>query len=122
MADFQIRAVTKYTMGSPLKARRVVNAVRGMQALEALEVLELMSQAAADVVAKTIKSAVANADENYGLDANDLVIAEITANEGPRLRRYRFGARGRIKPIRKRTTHITVVLEEQLEEEDHFGT
>ena len=120
MADFQVRAVAKYVMGSPLKARRVVNVVRGMPALEALEVLALMPQAAADVVFKTIKSAVANADENYGLDANDLVIAEITANEGPRLRRIRFGARGRIKPIRKRTTHITVVLEEQ-EEEENFG-
>ena len=77
-------------------------------------------KAAAEVVAKTIKSAVANADENYGLDADDLVVAEIMANEGPRLRRMRFGARGRVKPIRKRTCHITVVLEEQ-EEEDYFG-
>jgi len=120
MAGFQVKAVTKYVMGSPLKARRVVNAVRGMQALDALEMLNLMPHAAAEVVAKTVKSAVANADENYGLDANDLFIAEITANEGPRLRRYRFGARGRIKPIRKRTTHITVVLEEQ-EEEEYLG-
>jgi large subunit ribosomal protein L22 len=121
MADFQVRAVTKYTMGSPLKARRVVNVVRGMPALQALEVLALMPQKAADVVAKTVKSAVANAEENYGLDANDLVIVEITANEGPRLRRIRFGARGRVKPIRKRTSHITVVLEER-EEEAYFGS
>ena len=120
MADVQVRAVTKYVMGSPLKARRVVNVVRGMPALQALEVLALMPHAAADVVAKTIKSAVANADINYGLDANDLVIAEIMANEGPRLRRVRFGARGRVKPIQKRTSHITVVLEEQ-EEEDYLG-
>ncbi|MEM7032496.1 MAG: 50S ribosomal protein L22 [Chloroflexota bacterium] len=121
MADFQVRAVTKYVMGSPLKARRVVNTVRGMPALQALEVLGLMPQAAAEVVAKTIKSAVANADENFGLDANDLIVAEIMANEGPRLRRVRFGARGRVKPIRKRTCHITVVLEEQDEEEAYFG-
>lgn len=121
MADFQVRAVTKYAMGSPLKARRIVNVVRGMPALQALEVLDLMPQAAATLVAKTIKSAVANADENYGLDAGDLIVAEIMANEGPRLRRVRFGARGRVKPIRKRTCHITVVLEEQEDEEDYFG-
>ena len=112
MADFQVRAVSKYIMGSPLKARRIVNTVRGMNATRALEVLALMPQASATPVAKTIKSALANAEENYGLDPDDMVIAEITANEGPRLRRIRFGARGRVKPIRKRTSHITVVLEE----------
>ena len=120
MAGFQVRAITKYSMGSPLKARRVVNVVRGMPALQALEVLDLMPHAAAEVVSKTIKSAIANADENYGLDANDLIITEIMANEGPRLRRVRFGARGRVKPILKRTSHITVVLEEQ-DEEDYLG-
>jgi large subunit ribosomal protein L22 len=120
MAGFQVKAITKYSMGSPLKARRVVNTVRGMPALEALEVLKLMPHAAADVVAKTIKSAVANADENYGLDANDMFVSQIWANEGPRLRRFRFGARGRTKPIRKRTSHITVILEEQ-EEEAYLG-
>ncbi|MFQ5577668.1 MAG: 50S ribosomal protein L22 [Anaerolineae bacterium] len=112
MADFQVQAVSKYIMGSPLKARRVVNTVRGMRATQALEVLALMPHAAAHSVAKTIKSAVANAEENYGLYADDMVIAEITANEGPRLKRMRFGARGRVKPIIKRTSHITVVLEE----------
>lgn len=114
MADFQVRAVSKYVMGSPLKARRVVNAVRGMNATRALEVLALMPQAAAGMVRKTVKSAVANAEENYGLNGEDMVIAEISANEGPRLRRMRFGARGRVKPIRKRTSHVTVVLEEKL--------
>ncbi len=120
MAEFQVRAVTKYLHGSPLKARRVVNVVRGMKASEALEVLDLMPQAAAQDVYKTLKCAMSNADENYGLDADDMIIAEITANEGPRMRRIRFGARGRVKPIRKRMTHITVVLEGPEEEED-FG-
>lgn len=112
MADFQVRAVSKYIMGSPLKARRVVNVVRGMQAVRALQVLNVMPHAAATTVAKTIKSALANAEENYGFNPDDMVVSEITANEGPRLRRMRFGARGRVKPIRKRTSHITVVLEE----------
>jgi large subunit ribosomal protein L22 len=114
MAEFQVQAVSKYVMGSPLKARRVVNVVRGMMATKALEVLNLMPHTAAKTVAKTIKSAIANAEENYGFNGDDMVIVEITANEGPRLRRMRFGARGRVKPILKRTSHITVVLEERL--------
>jgi large subunit ribosomal protein L22 len=112
MAGFQIRAESKRIPGSPIKARRVVNVVRGMRAERALEVLRLMPQAAAEPVAKTIKSAIANAEENFGLSKEDLVIAEIAANSGPSRPWRRFGARGRFKPIRKRTSHIKVVLEE----------
>lgn len=115
MADFQVRAVTKYVLGSPIKMRRVVNTVRGMRAAEALEVLALLPQAAAVPVYKTVKSALANAEENYALDADDMVIAEIKVDEGPRLRRARYGARGRFKPIKKRMSHITVLLEEDVE-------
>ena len=93
MADFQVRAVTKYVLGSPIKMRRVVNVVRGMRAVEALEVLNLLPQTAAVPVYKTVKSAVANAEENYALDPEDMVIAEIRVDEGPRLRRARYGAR-----------------------------
>ncbi len=114
MAEFQIRAVSKYIMGSPIKIRRVVNSVRGMNALEAIEVLALLPQAAADPVSKTIKSALANAEENHALDPEDMFIAKIMVDEGPRLRRARYGARGRFKPIQKRTSHITVVLEEDI--------
>jgi large subunit ribosomal protein L22 len=116
MADLQVRAVSKYILGAPIKMRRVVNAVRGMRAQEALEMLSLLPQRAAVPVAKTIKSAVANAEENYALDAEDMVIAQIAVDEGPRLRRARYGARGRFKPIKKRMSHITVVLEEDLED------
>jgi large subunit ribosomal protein L22 len=112
MADFQVKAVSKYIMGSPIKARRVANSVRGMRAQEALQVLKLLPQAASDPVYKTVKSALANAEANYALEPEDMVIAQIWINEGPRLRRARYGARGRFKPIRKRTSHITVVLEE----------
>jgi large subunit ribosomal protein L22 len=116
MAGFQVQAESKYIPGSPIKARRVVNVVRGMPAQEALEVLRLMPQAAAEPIAKTIKSAIANAEENFGLAKEDLVIAEIVANSGPVRPWRRFGARGRFKPIRKRTSHIRVVLEEVTEE------
>jgi large subunit ribosomal protein L22 len=93
--------------------RRVVNSVRGMQAQQALEVLKLLPQAAAEPVYKTVKSALANAEENFALDAEDMVIATISVDEGPRLRRARYGARGRFKPIKKRLSHITVVLEDR---------
>lgn len=116
MAGFQVHAESKYIPGSPIKARRVVNVVRGMYADEALEVLQLMPQAAARPIAKAIKSAVANAEENFGLSREDLVIAEIVANSGPMRPWRRFGARGRFKPIRRRTSHIRVVLEEVEEE------
>ncbi len=116
MAGFQVHAESKYIPGSPIKARRVVNVVRGMYADEALEVLQLMPQAAARPVAKTIKSAVANAEENFGLSREDLFIAEIVANSGPMRPWRRFGARGRFKPILRRTSHIRVVLEEVEEE------
>jgi large subunit ribosomal protein L22 len=112
MAGFQVRAESKYIPGSPIKARRVVNVVRGMYAEEALETLRLMPHAAAGPVAKTIQSAVANAEENFGLAKEDLIITEIVANPGPTRPWRRFGARGRFKPIRKRTSHIKVVLEE----------
>jgi large subunit ribosomal protein L22 len=122
MAGFQVRAVNKYVKGSPLKARRVVNVVRGMNALQALETLRLMPHAAAREVERTLKSAMANADENFGIDPTDMFIAQITSNEGPRMRRIRFGARGRVKPVTKRTMHITVVLEmKESQEEVNFG-
>lgn len=116
MAGFQVHAESKYIPGSPIKARRVVNVVRGMYAEEALQVLRLMPQAAARPVAKTIQSAIANAEENFGLAREDLVITEIVANSGPMRPWRRFGARGRFKPIRRRTSHIKVVLEEVEEE------
>jgi large subunit ribosomal protein L22 len=84
-----------------------------MRAQEALGVLSLLPQRAAQPVLKTVKSALANAEENFSLDPEDMVIAQIMVDEGPRLKRTRYGARGRFKPIKKRMSHITVVLEEK---------
>jgi large subunit ribosomal protein L22 len=116
MAGIQVQAVSKYVPMSPIKVRRIINAMRGRRAEEALQMLRLMPHAAAGAVAKTIKSAVSNADENYGLDPELLVITSIYADGGPTWKRRRFGARGRFKPILKRTAHITVVVEEEGEE------
>ncbi|HID63705.1 MAG TPA: 50S ribosomal protein L22 [Anaerolineae bacterium] len=107
-----IRAVSKYVPMSPQKVRLVINQVRGKWVDEALNMLKFMPQAAAKPVYKAIRSAVANAEENEGLDREDLYIAHITADGGPTRRWRRFGARGRFKPILKRSTHITVVLKE----------
>jgi len=109
----EVRAITKYVGISPQKTRWVVDQVRGMQAEQALAMLRYMRQSAAEPVAKTIASALANAEENLGLAREDMIIAQIMADVAPLRRWRRFGARGRFKPIIRRSSHITVVLEER---------
>jgi len=109
----EVRAVTKYVGISPQKTRWVIDQVRGMQAERALAVLRYMTLSAAEPVAKTIASALANAEENMGLAREDMFIAQISADGAPLRRWRRFGARGRFKPIIRRSSHITVVLEER---------
>ncbi len=111
----RVRAVAKYIPISAQKARLVANEVRGMRAQDALEMLRFMPQRAARPIAKVIASAVANADNNEGLDVEALYISKIAVDEGPRRRWRRFGARGRFKPIIRRSCHITVELEERPE-------
>ena len=111
--SLEVRAVAKYIRMSAQKVRLVTDLVRGMDALEALDVLRFTPRAAAVEVRKVVQSAIANAEENYGLSADELYISEITADEGPTLKRGRPGARGRYKPILKRSAHITVVLSER---------
>jgi large subunit ribosomal protein L22 len=114
MEEFEIRAESRYVWQSPRKVRLVVNRVRGMDVVEALGVLKLMPQRAATSVGKLLESAVANAENNFGIAPEDLYVAVISADEGPMRRWRRFGARGRFKPIRKRSSHITVVLRERV--------
>jgi large subunit ribosomal protein L22 len=109
----EVRAITKYVGISPQKTRLVIDQVRGMDAEQALAVLRHMHQSAAQPVAKTIASALANAEENLGLGREDMYIARITADGAPLRRWRRYGARGRFKPIIRRSSHITVVLEER---------
>lgn len=113
----EVRAVAKYIPISPRKVRLVVDAVRGMDAQKALDTLRFMPQKAADPVYKVIQSAVANAEENFGLEIEELLVWRIYADEGPRRRKApyggRFAGRGRFRPIMRRTSHITVVLAER---------
>lgn len=114
---FEVRAVARHVPISTQKVRLVVNAVRGLDAAKALDTLRFMPQRAAEPVFKLIESAVANAEENYGLEIDELVVSRIYADEGPRHRKApyggRFAGRGRFRPIMRRSSHITVVLAER---------
>lgn len=110
----EVRAVTKFTGISAQKTRLVLDEVRGKRAEDAVVLLRFMPQQAARVVSKTIRSALANATENFGLEASDMYITKIFADEGPLRRWRRFGARGRYKPWIRRSSHVTVILEERV--------
>jgi large subunit ribosomal protein L22 len=111
--DFEVRAVGKYIQMSPQKVRLVIDQVRGMKVDDALALLKYTPKAAAKPVAKVIHSAVANAEENFGMSRDDLFVARITADTAPTRRWRRFGARGRFKPVLKRASHVTVILGER---------
>jgi large subunit ribosomal protein L22 len=109
----EVRAVAKYIKMSAHKVRLVVDLVRGRDVSEALNILRFTPKAAARAVEQVLASAAANAEENHGLSRDSLYVAAISADEGPTLRRGRAGARGRFKPMLKRSAHITVVLGEK---------
>jgi large subunit ribosomal protein L22 len=112
----KVRAQAKYIRQSPYKVRLVLDLVRGLPVIEAEDVLRLTPRGATEPVAKVLRSAVANAEHNHALDSEDLVVAEAYADEGPTLKRYRPRARGRAARIRKRTSHITIVVSDRNEE------
>lgn len=106
----EVKAVAKYIRMSPMKVQLVVDMVRGKGVVEALALLKFSTKAGAVPVYKAISSAAANAEENLGLSRSELTVRTICADEGPTYKRMRFGGRGHMKPILKRSTHITVVL------------
>ena len=105
------RAVARHVRVSPMKARRVVDLVRGLPAKEALTVLKFAPQAASEQVYKVLASAVANAENNERLDPDSLLVRAAYVDEGPTLKRFRPRAQGRAYRIRKRTCHITIEVE-----------
>src|SRR4051794_17730915 len=105
------RAVARHVRISPMKARRVVNLVRGLPAKEALTVLKFAPQAASEQVYKVLASAIANAENNERLDPDALLVSEAFVDEGPTLKRFRPRARGRAYRTRKRTCPITIAVE-----------
>ena len=111
-----IRAYARHVPISPQKVRLVVDLVRGKDVLEALNVLKFVPNQAAQPVTKVIASAMANAEENFGVSRDDLYVYRIFADEGPTRKWRRFGARGRFKPWLRRSSHITVILRERDED------
>ena len=110
-----VQSTARYLPISPTKIRLVCDQVRGMEPRRALDILNFMPQKGAPLVGKVIKTAMANAENNFELDPAELVITAIYANEGPRRQWRRFGARGSFKPWIRRTSHVTVVLSERNE-------
>jgi large subunit ribosomal protein L22 len=104
-------ASARYTRITPMKARRVVDMVRGLPVDEALALLQFAPQAASETVYKVLESAIANAETTEGLDRGDLVVSVALVDEGPTMKRWRPRAQGRATRINKRTSHITLVVQ-----------
>ncbi|WDC83139.1 50S ribosomal protein L22 [Caloramator sp. mosi_1] len=109
----EARAHARYIRMSPRKIKVVLDLIRGKKVNEALAILKHTPRAAAPVVEKLLKSAIANAENNHNMDVTKLFVAETYANQGPTLKRFRPRAQGRAYRIRKRTSHITMVLKER---------
>ena len=108
-----VKAQAKYIRVSPRKAREVVDLIRGKSVADARTTLVFANRAAAQVVAKVLNSAVANAENNNNLSADDLFVKEAFVDEGPTLKRWQFRAMGRVNRIRKRSSHITITVDER---------
>jgi large subunit ribosomal protein L22 len=115
----KVAAISKDVRVSSRKVKLVVDTVRGKKVDEALTILKFLPTPAAQAVAKVIKSAAANAENNFQMEPTELKITDIFANEGHTFKRFRPQARGRISPILKRCTHISVFV---AEEEEKIGT
>ena len=109
----QASAKLSYARISSRKVKAVIDLIRNKNVGEAMAILKLTPKAAAEIVEKLLKSAIANAENNFGMDVEKLYVSEIFANQGPTLKRVRPRAQGRAFRIRKRTSHITVVLKEK---------
>ena len=110
MENETITAKSKYIRQSPYKLRLVLNLIRGLPVSEALDILKFTKRKASDEITKVIQSAMANAENNCGLNSNDLYISKAIADEGPTLKRFRPRARGRAGRINKRTSHLIIEL------------
>jgi large subunit ribosomal protein L22 len=110
MENETITAKSKYIRQSPYKLRLVLNLIRGLPVSEALDILKFTKRKASDEITKVIQSAMANAENNFGLNSNDLYISKAIADEGPTLKRFRPRARGRAGRINKRTSHLIIEL------------
>ena len=110
----EARAELKYARIAPRKVKIVADLIRGKNVDEALAIVKFTPKASSEIVEKLLKSAIANAENNHGMDRSKLVVSSIYANQGPTLKRIRPAAKGSAVRIRKRTSHITIVLKERV--------
>ncbi len=111
----QAKSIARSVRIAPRKARLVVDLIRGKEVGEALAILRHTQRAASPIVEKVLKSAIANAEHNYEMDTDNLVVTEAYVNEGATMKRFRPRAMGRASQINKRTSHITLVVSEKKE-------
>lgn len=109
----EAKAIAKYVRISPRKVRQVVDLIRGKELREALAIVRLTPKGASEVVQKIINSAAANAEHNFDMDKENLYIAEVFVDQGPTLKRFKPRAYGRADQMRRRTSHITIVVKEK---------
>lgn len=109
----EARAVLKYARISSRKVKIVADLIKGKDVNEALAIVKFTPKASSEIIEKLLKSAIANAENNHNMNSQNLYIAEIYANQGPTLKRIRPAAKGSAVRIRKRTSHITIVLREK---------
>lgn len=106
----EVKSTTKYARISPKKARDVAREIQGLPVSSALDILTFTPKKAAHLIGKTLKTAIADAENNFELDADTLTIKEASIGEGPSMRRFKARARGSAGPIIKRTSHIRIIL------------
>ena len=111
----EVSAVTKYVKMSPTKARDLANEIKGLSVAEALRITEFNARKAALQIGKTLKSAIANAENNHELSADELIVQEATIGDGPTLKRFKPRARGSAGAILKRSSHIFITLTDEFE-------
>ena len=111
----QAKATARTVRIAPRKVRLVIDLIRGKKIGEAVSILRLTPKAASPVVEKVLNSAIANAEHNYEMDVENLIVSEVYVDEGPTMKRFRPRAQGRASAINKRTSHITVVVSEKKE-------
>ena len=109
----EARATLKYARISSRKVKIVADLVRGKKVDEALAIIKFTPKASSEILEKLLKSAIANAENNHGMNRGNLIVSEIYANQGPTLKRIRPAAKGSAVRIRKRTSHVTIVVKEE---------
>lgn len=109
----EVQAITRYARMSPIKVREIVRVIQGRPASEALELVRFIPRKSARLVGKTLKSAVANAENNAELSVENLIVKTARVEDGPALKRYKAAARGSASPRKKRMSHIRIVLSDE---------